>query len=467
MAARPPSSESESRWGGPRTILALVLAGAAALRLAGVAYGLPYGNLLDPDEENIVPRAWAITHGGGLDPHPFFDYPSLLFYVLAPFQAWQPEPSYLTARLVVVAIGLAGVAAAWWLGERAYGVVAGGVAAVVTAVATVHVAYSRTAVTDVLLTTLVTVALALLVSGRIELAGLAAGFAFAAKQPGVLLAVPLVVAAWGRWRRLAGAAALALCGFAAATPFVLVHLGEAAGDWWRVQSRVRAGWLGFEHDHSAPVAFVDRLWESLGPALVVAALGLVVALARRAPADRILASFALAYYLSLLPLGAHFDRYVLPIVPVLGVLAGKFRPLVPFTLLLLVVPLTWTIRDDRELLKTDTRVVAARRYATLEGPLALDPSLPVPEGLDVVRLPLPAPWAEFDPLRHVQVLRGRGVRYVVLTGAIENRVLAARGDYPLEARFYDNVTRGPEVERVEPDDDLAGPWVAVYRLASH
>jgi hypothetical protein len=40
-------------------------------------------------------------------------------------------------------IGLAGVASAWWLGERSYGVLAGGVAAVATAVAGVHVAYSR------------------------------------------------------------------------------------------------------------------------------------------------------------------------------------------------------------------------------------------------------------------------------------------------------------------------------------
>ena len=44
-------------------------------------------------------------------------------------------------------------------------------AAVATAVAGVHVAYSRMAVTDVLLTTLVTVALGLLVTRRYELPG--------------------------------------------------------------------------------------------------------------------------------------------------------------------------------------------------------------------------------------------------------------------------------------------------------
>jgi len=66
----------ETRWGGPGTALAAILAGAAALRLVGIKYGLPFG-LLDPDEPQIVPRAWHMAHGGGLDPH-WFRYPSLL-----------------------------------------------------------------------------------------------------------------------------------------------------------------------------------------------------------------------------------------------------------------------------------------------------------------------------------------------------------------------------------------------------
>ena len=239
-------SEPESRWGGPGTILGLVLVGAAVLRLVGVRYGLPDGGLLNPDEKLVVPRAWAVTHGDGIDPHPFFDWPSLLLYVQAPFQAWQDAPSYLTARLVGIAIGLAGVAAAWWLGERSYGVLAGGVAAVATAVAGVHVAYSRMAVTDVLLTTLVTVALALLVTRRYELAGLAIGAATAAKWPGALVLVPLAVATWGQWRRLASAAGLALAAFVVASPFAVVHLGEAASDWWRGLSSARNGSLGAE-----------------------------------------------------------------------------------------------------------------------------------------------------------------------------------------------------------------------------
>src|SRR5437588_12764133 len=117
----------DSAWGGPYLGLAAILAGAAALRVVGIEYGLPFG-LLNPDEQSIVPRAWRMVHGGGLDPH-WFDYPTLVMYLLAPFQAWQHAPSYLTARIVVLVLGVLGVAAAWWLGRRAYGPTAGLVAA--------------------------------------------------------------------------------------------------------------------------------------------------------------------------------------------------------------------------------------------------------------------------------------------------------------------------------------------------
>ena len=102
-----------------------------------------------------------------------------------------------------------------------------------------------------------------------------------------------MVAAWGRWRRLAIGTGLAVIGFALTSPFVILHLGEAAGDVWRVQRDARAGWLGFEHDHVAPIAFVERLWEGFGPALIIAAVGLVVALVRRTRADLVLAVFVL------------------------------------------------------------------------------------------------------------------------------------------------------------------------------
>jgi 4-amino-4-deoxy-L-arabinose transferase-like glycosyltransferase len=456
---------ADTRWGGTATALAAILAGAAALRFVGIEYGLPFGNLLNPDEQSIVPRAWKLVHGGGGDPH-WFDYPTLLMYVNAPFQAWQNEPSFLTARIVAVVLSLGSIAAAWWLGRRAYGT--GLVAAAIVAVCTIHVAYSRTAVTDVPLTLGVAVALALMVKGRIELAGIAVGLAAGFKYPGVFLLVPLVVAGWQRWSRLAVGIVLAVAVFLVSSPFVLVHRQQAWHEIRRVQQLARDGWLGFEHDHSAPIAFVARLWDGLGPVLIICALGLVVALFRRTRVDLILALFVLAYFIDLLTLRAHYDRYVLPLVPALGALAGRFRTLAPVTLLLLVIPLTWSIRDTKRLTRTDTRVIAyswVQRHIPAGTHVAADPSTTRFQMLDVLHLALPGPKRPFDPNRNVARLRREGIRYVIVTGSVTDRVLAARSDYPREASFYDALQRRTRlVYHLEPGDGRAGPWVSIYRL---
>jgi hypothetical protein len=459
---------ADTRWGGSGTALAAVVALAAALRFVGIKYGLPFGNLLNPDEQSIVPRAWRIVHGGGGDPH-WFDYPTLLIYVNAPFQWWQDEPSFLTARIVGVVLALAAVFASWWLGRRAFGTpTAGAVAAATVAVCTIHVAYSHAAVTDVPLTLGIAAALALLVSGRLELAGIAVGLATGFKYPGVFLLIPLVVAGWHAWRRLTVSIGLAVAAFLASSPFIVVHGHQAWDEATRVQRLAREGWLGFEHDHSAPIEFVNRLWEGLGPVLIIGALGLVVALVRRTRTDLILASFVLAYFVNLLTLDAHFDRYVLPLVPALGALAGRFRSLAPVTLLLLVIPLTWSVRDTKVLTRTDTRVAAdgwVERHIPPGTRVAADPSTPRFQGLRVLRLELPGPQRRFDPDRSLPRLRRLGVRYVVVTGAITDRVLAARSSYPREARFYDELRRRTKrVYHLEPGGDLAGPWVAVYQL---
>jgi hypothetical protein len=308
-----------------------------------------------------------------------------------------------------------------------------------------------------------------MVMGRIELAGVAIGLATSAKYPGILLLAPLVAAAWGRWGRLAAGGGLAVVAFAVTSPYVLLNLGRTADDAWRVQQSARDGWLGFEHDHAAPIAFVDRLWDGFGPVLLVAAAGLVVALVRRTRADLVLAVFCVVYFADLLTVDAHFDRYVLPLVPALGVLAGRIRSLAPVTVLLLAVPLTWSVRDARELTKTDARVVA-HRWIDANLPkgarVAVDPSTPDLEGYRVLHLLLPRPGEDPDPNRALDRLRDERIRYLVLTGAVEDRVFAAREDYPRETRFVEETRKKTRrVYSIRPDRDLNGHWVEVYELS--
>jgi hypothetical protein len=236
---------------------------------------------------------------------------------------------------------------------------------------------------------------------------------------------------------------------------------------WRAQQAARAGWLGFEHDQAAPIAFAALLWDGLGPVLVIAAAGLVVALLHRRRTDLVLAVFVLVYFAALLTLHAHFDRYVLPLVPALGALAGRFKAFAPVTILMLVIPLTWAVRDARDLTRTDTRVVA---HAWVEqnlprgATLAADPSTPDFAYFRVVPLALPRPGEPTDQNRDLERLRELGVRYVLVTGALEDRVLAAAGDYPRETRFLRELRKEERVYAVRPGGQLAGPWVEIFRL---
>ena len=250
---------------------------------------------------------------------------------------------------------------------------------------------------------------------------------------------------------------------------MLVHPHQAWSDASRVQRLAREGWLGFEHDSWALFSFTGKLWDGLGPALVVAVVGLALALRRRSRTDLILAAFVLAYLVDLLTIRAHFDRYVLPLVPALAALAGRQRLLAPLTLACLIVPLVWAIGDDVRLTRTDTRARrarldrAARPAERDRRRRVLDSAARGPS--DRRARAARDRSGRSTPIGMSPACEDEGVRYVLVTGAIADRVLAARDQYPREARFYDELrTRAKRVYHVEPGHGLTGPWVSLYRL---
>ena len=200
----------------------------------------------------------------------------------------------------------------------------------------------------------------------------------------------------------------------------MIHAGAAWEDFHRVQQLAQDGWLGFEDDPATPFAFGLRLWETIGPVLLVAAVGVVVALRRRERSDVVLLSFAAAYALSLVPSHAHFDRYVLPLVPVLAVVAGRFMTLAVAALVACLVPLWWSVGDARSLTGRDPRLDAAAWVDTnipFGDRIAADTSTLPLRGRAVVRLALPGPGRPFDTRRDLAMLRVDGVHWIVLGGS--------------------------------------------------
>lgn len=403
--------------GWPTVALVGLLALAAALRLHGITWGLPYA-FVNPDEATVVQRAF---HVAVENPNPqFFYYPSFFFYLLAgvywlvsPLTAlmgdgWlarpgglvvDPAPFYLIGRLVAVMFGVAGVFLVYLLGRAAFGVWTGLLAAAFAAVEPLHVKYSHLAVTDVPATTLSLLSLLFLLraaqgrgTGWLTAGAVMAGVATSTKYNLGMLVLPATVAAAyalaplvaGRERRVvAWVRALLrrvylpmLLAFVLASPFVIIDAPRFVRDFARQGRIVERGWLGFEgvgntYWHN----FSVNLTGALGLVLVCLCLaGLALALWRRSRFDLMVAPYVIVYFAYVSSWKELADRYVLPLLPLLLVFAAAlvvqalrarsaWRPaLAPAVAALLaaavLLPLTDSIAYNQSLTGTDVRVRA-------------------------------------------------------------------------------------------------------------
>jgi 4-amino-4-deoxy-L-arabinose transferase-like glycosyltransferase len=525
-------------WTGVVVLVILVV--AAYLRLKGVSWGLPYA-YQNPDEKVVLARAFRVARG---HPNPeFFYYPSMLFYMIGTV-TWvvskfygphgvtlispvsfvtNPTPYYLIGRDVVAVCGVASVYLVYRLGKEAFSRPVGLLAALFVAVEPLHVRYSHVAVTDVpatmfgLLALLLFLRAARLHNARTLLLGaLAAGLATGTKYNLGMLVVPGVIACWyvyrGRpashrvralaVRALRRVAAPMLAAFVVSTPFAVLDPLHFLGNFYRQNQIVANGWLGFENVHNGYWYNLSvNLVGSLGVVLLALGLvGLVLALAKRTRADLILVPYVLVYYLYVSSWHELMDRYLLPIVPLLIVLAVRAcvaLAAVPMVrrravvvavaaaLLLgaIVLPARASINYSRSLSGTDVRTVAK---AWIEGHLpgsaviAIEPyGPPLVRRLDlpyynearlatpsyrIYRLPLPLPGAR-DPRARLRFLITHRVGYVVLSSDVDSRVLAARATYPAQVAFYEALSRHARlIATFSPRSKERGPVITVYRL---
>jgi len=407
------------RW---RRWLALVppaalVAVAAALRFWALGFGLPHP-LTRPDEEVILGPSWHFARGD-LNPH-YHVYPGLYLYLvwlwgeagLALRRLVVATPPYpvtlmrdllgepggtdggllLIGRVLTALAGTATVAAVYRLARPREGRAVAAVAAALVATCFLHVRDSHAIKPDVPLGLAILPALA--ACARVvrapdvrtgAMAGTAIGVATGMKQPGILLLVPLYLAAvrgaavpgWRRW--VPGAAvvagvALAVGVFLATGPYLVLDAGFA----WRQMAP--ATHTVFAARTSVPErAFAYHAAVSLryGMGLLCALLVLpagVLALVAREPLWWVSGVFALVWYAVIGSSPVHHVRYLTPLVPVLALLvavllgrlaaaAGARRA--PLVLALATAALVWeplgaSIAHDRILSRTDTRVLATR-----------------------------------------------------------------------------------------------------------
>jgi 4-amino-4-deoxy-L-arabinose transferase-like glycosyltransferase len=339
-------------------LLGAVVIAALALRFVGLGWGRPF--VYHPDEWLIANPAMDMVRTGSWIPHSF-TYPSGLIYVerlivailhqldsslpLTTGSVVLPEQfPYFYAGRAFVAVTGALTAVPTYLAARSTSNAFGGlVAALAVAVAPVAVTNSHYLTTDVPTAALVAVTLWLSLRGVegggpwLVAAGFVAGLAASTKyNGGLVVIVPLVVLlsshAPGQLLRRStlGAAGLivlaSMAGFVLVTPAALFDASQVWTTGILFQFQTYSGGLpGYEGSDNS-IYFLRVLWGGNGFGAgfcILAALGLLLAIAKRRPADLAILAFTLAYYalISLPPV--RFDRNLLPLLPFLAVLAGR------------------------------------------------------------------------------------------------------------------------------------------------
>jgi hypothetical protein len=348
-------SERSRRW--VWTGLALVLLGGLGLRLWGVRQGLPYAYNSD-EADHFLPHAVEMFEKGTLNPG-YFANPPAFTYVLhgllsvayggagSAVHAYEhdPESVFTLARVAAAALGTLALWLLYATGARLFNRAIGLLAAAIEAVAFLPVFYAHLALNDV--PTLAPVTLSLLGSagvlrkGRARdylLAGVGLGLASATKYTGGIVIVPLAAAAvarvladgpGARLRALRGIALAGLVGLAAflvANPYALldysafhrelVHQSTLSGE--------AQGKLGAPRDGGIVYYLWSLTW-GLGWVPALAALGGAITVWRSERALWwLLVPAALAFLAFMGLQGRYFGRWLLPIFPILCLLAASF-----------------------------------------------------------------------------------------------------------------------------------------------
>ena len=411
MPSAPPIAQ---RW------LTAILILGAGLRFFPIWFGLtyPYSR---PDETEAVGHALAML-GGDLNPH-FFHWPSLTFYLFAAVfavlsgirkillddPALTRDVAVLTGRLIVAAAGTLTIVPAYRLAMRVCDWRAGLAAAFFLAVAVLHVRDSHFAMTDVLMTLFVTLALARLASafdaasdegsgrapvvGGFAVAGLLAGLATSTKYNAAAVAVSMAVAQalllarsrkglWSprAWMPLIAFTAAAAAGFLLGTPYSILDAAKFMED-----LRYDLTHLSEPHGIDVGSGWYAHLTRSLpygcGFLIFAAAVaGMGVALRRAPRHGLVLVAFVLAF-LGVLGSGRTvFFRYVMPLVPMacvfaaftaasLGDVAARWRragaaatglPTLAVVLVIGAPSLISSAWMDLLLARTDSRIIAGQ-----------------------------------------------------------------------------------------------------------
>ncbi|MCE5322759.1 glycosyltransferase family 39 protein [bacterium] len=331
--------------------LACIIILAAALRLIGLRWGLPnelHSYSYHPDEFLILGAALFVYLNRSLDPK-LYNYPSLYIYlctiaIAIAFRyglSGSLDAPYLAARTVTVIIAICAVVATYWAGREFFGKAQGLIAALILAVAPLHVQHSHFATVDVPSTLFIALALgyAALVYRRGDWrdylwAGVMTGLAAGTRYNAVLVILSVITAHFLRAKlnrssilsgRLWASIGCMIAAFVVSTPGCILHTNEFIHGLTYEMKHVSSGHgLVFAATGNGFIyTFTSSLVSGLGPLLALIFLfAVIAALVKRDRQTLIILAFVIPYYVLISLSQVRFARYTLPLYPAIAILCA-------------------------------------------------------------------------------------------------------------------------------------------------
>jgi 4-amino-4-deoxy-L-arabinose transferase-like glycosyltransferase len=352
----------DARYG---VALALLLGVALALRLWGIRSGLPWVYNVD-EGDHFVPEALRMLHGN-LEPRSaggsayLANPPAFTYLIAAAYELWfgglaaaghvyrsrDPAEVWVVARAVSALLGTLAVWLLYGAGRRLFDRATGLLAAATMAVAFLPVLYSKLALNDV--PALVGVCLSLWGSAAVlrdghrrgyAVAGVGLGVAAATKYTSGIVVLALLAAATARGlggldgsrgagARRHAAAGAAIAGLAAIAAFIALNPYSVA-DWHAFTHAIshqssesaQTGKLGLTHGGGIVYYLWSLTWGVGWAPAMIALVGALALTALDRWAAAMLVPTTVAYLVFMGLQGRYFGRWVLPIVPIVCLLAA-------------------------------------------------------------------------------------------------------------------------------------------------
>jgi len=390
-----------------RAVFVILLIGFI-VRIWGVSQELPHHYYID---ENGVIATSLKLGTGDLNPH-YFIYPTFWYYTLFFFYGLyyligkliglfvtvedyvflyikDPTSFFLIARWLSVLMGTAAVWGTYLLGKKLFTKEVGLVAAALLSVMPLHVLNSHYAIVDVPMVTIFIFALLSIVSvmkkgtaASYYVSGCLIGLSTATKYTAGIAIFPLFYAHWqaliGRVkvslsniflsRLLWSSCLLAGLVFIAACPFSVLDYRKFIGDLVNQWQASKVGMYGWELQPETVKLFVTTILRKAvtAPLWYISVAGFLYACLRRKREDIFLLLPLIFYFLVMSNSKLIYDRYLLPMLPILAVFSGRLisaaagwvriRPhkvksalMTTAAVLLMIAPLRESVAIDRAL----------------------------------------------------------------------------------------------------------------------